>query len=400
VVTAFDTRNRGLGKRETITSEAPVMYTPMQISFRDRDRSDTLEAKVRERAVSEIRMPLRHALVTTGFSGIYAVALILLSACTLTDERKELIGWTHARITENFEKYNVIRRDKALAGCINWENSTPENIDIRHLNASSTAESSVSVFIGQLMNSAIAACNRVRETRGSNCTCVSIDTMGKPVLEVPDSFIEKLQAADVLAMEGEHLQAQRIAQDGLAAYERGDYDQAIQDYDEAIHLNPDYALAFNRRGIAYWHKGNYDRAIQDYDEAIRLKPDYAESAELDDQAKEGNAEAASELAMVRPPVKSWQEVEAYLDQNNKEIEDRLSAYNRKHRVLVGNNFRLGVKRIHSMEIQRLNGESVFVQVSFEVGRRGTPWTAGEGTFLFELEWARGELEFVGHQTID
>ena len=78
----------------------------------------------------------------------------------------------------------------------------------------------------------------------------------------------------------------------------------------------------------------------------------------------------------------------------------VSAYNRKHRGLVGKNFRLSVKRIHSMEIQKLNGESIFLQVSFEVGRRGTPWTAGVGTFLFELEWVRGELEFVGHKTID
>jgi tetratricopeptide (TPR) repeat protein len=54
-------------------------------------------------------------------------------------------------------------------------------------------------------------------------------------------------------------------------------DRAIQDYDRAIRLKPDYAQAFVNRGIAYYDKGQYDRAIQDYDQAIRLKPDLAEA---------------------------------------------------------------------------------------------------------------------------
>jgi lipoprotein NlpI len=58
---------------------------------------------------------------------------------------------------------------------------------------------------------------------------------------------------------------------------KGQYDRAIQDYDHAIRLKPDYAEAFNNRGNAYGGKGQYDRAIQDYDHAIRLKPDYAEA---------------------------------------------------------------------------------------------------------------------------
>ena len=62
---------------------------------------------------------------------------------------------------------------------------------------------------------------------------------------------------------------------GIAHAENGRYDRAITDYDEAIHLEPDFAAAFNERGIAYWNKGAYDRAIADLDEAIRLRPDYA-----------------------------------------------------------------------------------------------------------------------------
>jgi tetratricopeptide (TPR) repeat protein len=59
---------------------------------------------------------------------------------------------------------------------------------------------------------------------------------------------------------------------GTAFFNRQDYNRAIADYDEAIRLDPNYALAFYSRGCAYDRKGDYDRAIKDYDEAIRLNP--------------------------------------------------------------------------------------------------------------------------------
>ena len=54
--------------------------------------------------------------------------------------------------------------------------------------------------------------------------------------------------------------------------DKGDYDRAIADYDEAIRLDPRYAVAYYNRGVAYCDKGDYDRAIADYNEAIRLDP--------------------------------------------------------------------------------------------------------------------------------
>ena len=62
---------------------------------------------------------------------------------------------------------------------------------------------------------------------------------------------------------------------GIAYDDKGDHDRAIADYDEAIRLDPKYAVAYNNRGNAYHDKGDYDRAIADYSEAIRLDPKYA-----------------------------------------------------------------------------------------------------------------------------
>jgi tetratricopeptide (TPR) repeat protein len=58
---------------------------------------------------------------------------------------------------------------------------------------------------------------------------------------------------------------------GVAYRLKGEYDRALQDYEQAIRLNPNSAYPYNNRGIIYRIKGDYDRAIADYDEAIWLK---------------------------------------------------------------------------------------------------------------------------------
>jgi len=58
----------------------------------------------------------------------------------------------------------------------------------------------------------------------------------------------------------------------LAYSERGDYDLAIRDLDDAASVNPRNSVAFNNRGYNYSQKGDYDRAIRDYDEALQIAP--------------------------------------------------------------------------------------------------------------------------------
>ena len=60
---------------------------------------------------------------------------------------------------------------------------------------------------------------------------------------------------------------------GIAYGAKHEYDPAIEDYNIAIQLNPNFAEAYNNRGYAYHKKGEIDRAIEDYDSAIQIKPD-------------------------------------------------------------------------------------------------------------------------------
>ena len=62
---------------------------------------------------------------------------------------------------------------------------------------------------------------------------------------------------------------------GNQYFGKGDYDQALQDYSQAIELDPNNAIAFYDRANVHSATRNYDRAIMDYGEAIRINPTYA-----------------------------------------------------------------------------------------------------------------------------
>ncbi len=52
-------------------------------------------------------------------------------------------------------------------------------------------------------------------------------------------------------------------------------DDAIGNYDQAIRLDPDIAAAYYYRGLTYSSAWQYEQGIQDFNEAIRLDPNYA-----------------------------------------------------------------------------------------------------------------------------
>lgn len=53
-------------------------------------------------------------------------------------------------------------------------------------------------------------------------------------------------------------------------YRQKDYDNAVQNYNKAIELNPQDADAYSSRGNAYYMKGDHDQAFEDYNKALVL----------------------------------------------------------------------------------------------------------------------------------
>ena len=70
-------------------------------------------------------------------------------------------------------------------------------------------------------------------------------------------------------------EAERQLKGGQTAGKAGDFDKAIANFNEAIRLNQNDAVAFYDRGLTYSQKADNDRAIADFNEAIRLDPKYA-----------------------------------------------------------------------------------------------------------------------------
>ncbi|ACL05116.1 Tetratricopeptide TPR_2 repeat protein [Desulfatibacillum aliphaticivorans] len=52
----------------------------------------------------------------------------------------------------------------------------------------------------------------------------------------------------------------------------GRYDEALQDFDKAVDMQPDSALNYINRGNVYADMGDVERAIEDYNQAITLDP--------------------------------------------------------------------------------------------------------------------------------
>ncbi len=50
------------------------------------------------------------------------------------------------------------------------------------------------------------------------------------------------------------------------------FNAAIQEYTQAIRLNPSYSEAYYNRAIAYYRIGNMNQAISDMQTAINLNP--------------------------------------------------------------------------------------------------------------------------------
>ncbi len=65
--------------------------------------------------------------------------------------------------------------------------------------------------------------------------------------------------------------------EGLKKYKNQNFSGAIEDYNKAIKINPDYAEAYKNRGNARSDLGDKQAAIEDYNQVIRINPKDADA---------------------------------------------------------------------------------------------------------------------------
>ena len=61
-----------------------------------------------------------------------------------------------------------------------------------------------------------------------------------------------------------------LAKDATPNLNRGSDDKTLNDCNAAIRRNPNDAFAYTNRGVIWGNKGDFDKAISDFDQALRL----------------------------------------------------------------------------------------------------------------------------------
>ena len=64
---------------------------------------------------------------------------------------------------------------------------------------------------------------------------------------------------------------------GAALAAEGQFDEAIENYHKAIQIRPDFAYALNNLGMALAARGQFDDAIKNYRKAIQISPNFADA---------------------------------------------------------------------------------------------------------------------------
>jgi len=65
---------------------------------------------------------------------------------------------------------------------------------------------------------------------------------------------------------------------GEELFERGYIRSALEAFDKAIQVNPNYCRAYNKKGLLYAIQRKFDRAIESYEKALSINPLYEEAA--------------------------------------------------------------------------------------------------------------------------
>ena len=64
---------------------------------------------------------------------------------------------------------------------------------------------------------------------------------------------------------------------GIIASQKGDFEEALKFYEQAIIINPNYAGAYSNRGNSFKELNRFEEALSSYDRAVELNPNYVDA---------------------------------------------------------------------------------------------------------------------------
>jgi tetratricopeptide (TPR) repeat protein len=95
--------------------------------------------------------------------------------------------------------------------------------------------------------------------------------------ELKQSLEDIRTKLDLVEALGLPLDAEAYVARGIAYYSQKNYERALQCYDRALRIKPDYALAHSNRGAALGNLARYEEALAAFDRALQVTPDDAQA---------------------------------------------------------------------------------------------------------------------------
>ncbi|HAC63794.1 MAG TPA: hypothetical protein DCF68_09705, partial [Cyanothece sp. UBA12306] len=92
----------------------------------------------------------------------------------------------------------------------------------------------------------------------------TIEARNQKILEINELIAQPLQ--------NESTKVDLLFEMGLLYAANINYQEAIEAWNKALEIKPDYDEAWNNRGIALGNLGRYEEAIASYDQALEIKP--------------------------------------------------------------------------------------------------------------------------------
>jgi tetratricopeptide (TPR) repeat protein len=100
-----------------------------------------------------------------------------------------------------------------------------------------------------------------------------------PSMTPEERAIEAYKSADSHRVKGKKLEEEAAAKKGsdaekTAGKARSEFEKSLKDFKDAAKLNPQLFQAYNGMGYAYRKTGDYEKALQMYDQAIKMAPGF------------------------------------------------------------------------------------------------------------------------------
>ena len=165
-------------------------------------------------------------------------------------------------------------------------NTLPKREDLKNFHSSILQQQSVVYsFLGDFSTSA----GREREARENYEQALTVINQAISLVpNNPNYYNEKYVVLSELKRYDEGLaaitQAIHLAPRAAWYVNRGNlyqdlqkYELALDEYNQAIEINPNYAMAYYNRGVLYYDQKKYELALADWNKAIELNPNFTDA---------------------------------------------------------------------------------------------------------------------------